>query len=299
MFNSPNWLQTIITEEHLPASFEALAIAHYLPLAEQIIQWKNHQKTPLVVGINGAQGTGKSTLSKVVSVALEQEHQCQTAVVSIDDLYHTKATRAELAQTVHPLMTTRGVPGTHDTNLGIQLLLDLKAGKKVPIPSFDKSTDDRRPESDWIIPPEPVDVIIFEGWCIGAIAQETAKLDHPINQLEKADDPDARWRSYVNAQLSGVYSELFAYLDRLVMLKAPDFECVHEWRSEQERKLHASIQKKNIHPDQASGLMTEDQITRFIMHYERLTRWMFSEMPQRADILFKLTKNHTIGESSK
>jgi len=294
MSTSPDWLQNIIGEEQLPSSFAQLAIDHYLPLADQIIAWKNQQSTPLVVGINGAQGTGKSTLSKVVSVALEKEHQCQTAVISIDDIYHTKASRAELAKTIHPLMSTRGVPGTHDTELGIQLLLDLKAGKTVPIPSFDKSTDDRKPESEWMTPPAPVDVIIFEGWCIGAIAQNNAALQNPINSLEETEDPEGHWRTYVNAQLAGDYCELFAHLDRLVMLKAPDFECVHEWRSEQEHKLRASILKKGQSTDQATGLMNDRQIARFIMHYERLTRWMFSEMPKRSDVLFRLTKEHLI-----
>lgn len=294
MLESQGWLLDIIREEHLPASFTTLAIDFYLPLADQMMAWKSQQSAPLVVGINGAQGTGKSTLSKVVAVALEKEHQCQTAVVSIDDIYHTKATRAELAKTVHPLMSTRGVPGTHDTELGIRLLLDLKAGKRVPLPSFDKSTDDRRPLSEWITTSKPVDVIIFEGWCVGAIAEGKSKLQQAVNCLEEIDDPDARWRMYVNAQLAGVYSELFSHLDRLVMLKAPDFECVHAWRSEQERKLHASILKNGQTIDQATGLMSESQIARFIMHYERLTRWMFSEMPKRSDVLFELTKDHYI-----
>ncbi len=221
------WLQKIIKEERLPASFEEQARDYYLPLAQQIVRWALLQEDPLVIGVNGAQGTGKSTLSKVVAVALEQEFGIRVAVISIDDIYHTKSKRIELGKQVHPLLVTRGVPGTHDTELGMQVLSDLKARRPVCIPSFDKSTDDRRPMDEWGNCSEPVDVILFEGWCIGALPQGKDALDHPINPLEQTEDADARWRTYVNQQLTGAYVPLFDLLDRLVILKAPDFECVH------------------------------------------------------------------------
>jgi D-glycerate 3-kinase len=291
------WLQRIIEEEHLPASFEGLVRAHYLPLAQQMVHWSAQQDRPLIVGVNGAQGTGKSTLSKIVAVALEQEFGIRAAVISIDDIYHTKATRIELAAKVHPLLNTRGVPGTHDTDLGIQLLRDLKARIPVKIPSFDKSTDDRRPAHEWVDCSSPVDVILFEGWCIGAIAQEAGALARPMNRLEEVEDADGRWRSYVNDQLEGPYLQLFDFLDRLVILKAPDFECVHHWRGEQERKLRESLLASHGDLTQAAGLMDEQELARFIMHYERLTRWMFSEMPKRADVIFELAADHSIAQA--
>lgn len=297
MSDSLLWLQKIIEEEHLPASFDGLVREYYWPLAQQIAHWSVQQDNPLIVGVNGAQGTGKSTLSKVVAAALEQELGIRAAVISIDDIYHTKAKRMELAAKVHPLLATRGVPGTHDTDLGIKLLSDLKASVPTRIPSFDKSTDDRRPIQEWIECSSPVDVILFEGWCIGAIAQEAGALEQPMNRLEETDDGDARWRSYVNDQLEGPYVRLFDFLNRLVILKAPDFECVHHWRGEQEGKLRDFLLAKHGDLSQASGLMNDQELARFIMHYERLTRWMFSEMPNRADVVFELSADHSIAQA--
>lgn len=291
------WLQKIIEEERLPESFEQKARKYYLPLAQQIVRWVSLQDEPLVVGVNGAQGTGKSTLSKVVAVALEQEFGIRVAVISIDDIYHTKSKRHKLAEETHPLLLTRGVPGTHDTDLGLQVLNNLKARRPVSIPSFDKSTDDRRPQDEWEDCSEPVDVILFEGWCIGAMAQDTEALAHPINSLEQMEDSDARWRTYVNQQLAGTYVPLFDLLDRLVILKAPDFECVHHWRGKQEQKLRTALMAQFGNTEHAQGLMNEQELARFIMHYERLTRWMFDEMPERADVLFELAEDHSMAHA--
>lgn len=291
------WLKKIIEDEHLPTSFEEKARDYYLPLTQQIVHWASLEEEPLVVGVNGAQGTGKSTLSKVLAVALEQEFGIRVAVISIDDIYHTKSRRLELGEQIHPLLVTRGVPGTHDTNLGMHVISELKARRPVCIPSFDKSTDDRRPQDEWENCSEPVDVILFEGWCIGALPQQMETLAHPMNSLEQTEDADARWRTYVNQQLAGDYVPLFGLLDRLVILKAPDFECVHHWRGEQEQKLRASLMAQFGNTEHAAGLMNEQQLARFIMHYERLTRWMFDEMPERADVLFELAEDHSMAKA--
>ncbi len=134
-------------------------------------------------------------------------------------------------------------------------------------------------------------MVLFEGWCVGARPQPEAELDKPINSLEAEEDKDARWRRYVNEQLAASYKQLFGRLDLLIMLKIPSFESVYEWRSLQERKLAASAADKT-----ASHVMDEATLQRFIMHYERLTRYMLAEMPQRADIVLKLNSDHTIEE---
>ncbi|NWK57293.1 kinase [Verrucomicrobiaceae bacterium N1E253] len=292
MSDVPRWLSQIMQEERLPSSFVGNAMGYYVPLAKKIQQWQREKGGVLVVGVNGAQGTGKSTMSKVLATALQEECGCCCAVISIDDIYQTKAVRAELAQQIHPLLATRGVPGTHDTTLGMQVIQDLMAGKLVPVPSFDKASDDRRPESEWTVPSEAVDVILFEGWCIGAVAEPPEALPKAINVLEEKEDADGAWRGFVNERLQSEYVDLFALLDRLVMIKAPDFECVHHWRGEQEDKLRAS-KASEVGAD-LSGLMSVEQLERFIMHYERLTRWMFDEMPGRADVLFELSAEHII-----
>jgi len=241
--------------------------------------------------MNGAQGTGKSTLSKVLALALEHEHQLSCAIISIDDIYLTRQERVQLSEDVHPLLKTRGVPGTHDVSMGIDLIKQLKHSKPVQLPVFDKAIDDRAPEEKWISCDTPVDIILFEGWCVGALAQQPQELANPCNSLEESEDKDAAWRTYANQQLAGPYRELFNLIDRLVMLKAPDFECVYQWRSTQEEKLRQRTADLGLH---SNSIMNDEQIKRFIMHYERLTRWMFEEMPERADCVLELNHDHNI-----
>ncbi|MGJ8677498.1 MAG: hypothetical protein ACSHX0_08270 [Akkermansiaceae bacterium] len=285
----PEWLKPILISESLPESFAETVTKHFSPIASQIADW--HQGSPLVIGINGAQGTGKSTLSMILAAELRAEYGKSTAVISIDDIYHTKQKRAELAETIHPLLLTRGVPGTHDVELGINVIKALKdGGDSVAIPAFDKASDDRRPDHEWRVHREPVDIIIFEGWCIGAVPEGEGNLFSPINELEKKEDASALWRNHVNYELEGSYRDLFSFIDKLIMLKAPSMECIYKWRSQQENKLRARLKPS----DDKSGLMNEQQLLRFIMHYERLTRWMLLEMPSRADILIKLREDHGI-----
>ncbi len=286
MLGISHWLPSLIKKEALPPAFEDLAVAYFLPLAEQIASWANHHPHPLVIGVNGAQGTGKSTMCKVLAQALEHNHHLQCAVISIDDIYLTHSERSKLAEDVHPLLQTRGVPGTHDIAMGLDLINQLKARQTPTIPIFNKAIDDRAPQEQWIKLDQAVDIILFEGWCVGAIAQQNQALATPINQLEKNEDREAVWRQFFNQQLKTSYAELFQLIDRLIMLKAPDFECVYEWRMTQEKKLDRNQQGK--------GIMNPAQLTRFIMHYERLTRWMFKEMPARADCVLELNHDHNI-----
>lgn len=260
-----------------------------------ISAWLAGQKkdTPLIIGINGSQGSGKSTLTHILSDLLEQGFNKKVISLSIDDLYKTNAERSELAQSVHPLFKTRGVPGTHDAILGLSIIKHLltKNPSEVRIPIFDKAIDDRLPESEWRGYDGTCDIIIFEGWCVGSIAQEESELLKPVNKLEKLDDPDASWRRYVNQQLAGIYSELYSQIDILLMLKIPDFNKVFEWRKLQEEKLRATLTDK---PDKITKTMSDTEINRFIMHYERITRHTLNEMPDRCDIVFELGNDHRV-----
>jgi D-glycerate 3-kinase len=263
----------------------------YLQLAAWVVsQKKNH---PLVLGVNGAQGSGKSTLCESLTLILAHGYGLRTVGFSIDDLYLTRAERERLARQIHPLLITRGVPGTHDVELGCRLLDALRnAGlcATVAVPSFDKAVDDRRPQAEWPSIEGPVDVVIFEGWCVGCKPQMDEDLVAPINVLEAEEDPDGSWRHYVNDQLKGPYADLFSRIDRLVMLCVPSMCSVFEWRSLQERKLAASLQLGGG----AAGhrLMDDSALRRFIMHYERLTRHALREMPARADITLFLDEAH-------
>lgn len=269
--------------------------AVYLPLAAALKQRATDQDTPLMVGVNGAQGAGKSTFCRLLQLVLEHGFGMRAVNLSIDDLYLTRAERADLAKRVHPLFATRGVPGTHDVALGMRLFDDLAqlgAGQTLMIPQFDKATDDRRPRANWLPVEGPIDLILFEGWCVGTRPQPDDTLDQPINRLERDEDPTGVWRRTVNHQLETVYRELFERLDLLIMLKVPGMQSVLQWRGKQERKLAAA------HSDEMlQRIMDSSALERFIMHYERLTRATLAEMPDRADLVLTLNEAHQFAGS--
>ncbi|MDP3908449.1 kinase [Novosphingobium sp.] len=234
-----------------------------------------------VIGLCGAQGAGKSTLVAALAGALE-DGGLPTAVLSLDDLYRTRRERQRLAAQVHPLLLTRGVPGTHDIALGLAVVAALERGEAAALPRFDKAADDRAAERDWPAAAADTRVLLLEGWCLGARPQAAAALVDPVNPLEAQEDPGGIWRGYANAALAGEYQLLFARLDALVLLAAPGWDVVARWREQQEAELRARSGPA------AAGVMTPDQVTRFIAHYERLTRHILAEMPPRADLLVRL-----------
>jgi D-glycerate 3-kinase len=239
-----------------------------------------NSRRPVVIGLCGAQGSGKTTLAGAVLDACGMEG-LRGATLSIDDLYLTHAEREELARKVHPLLATRGVPGTHDVALGRTVMAGLDKGEAMALPRFDKTRDDRAPKVDWPCSPANCEVLLFEGWCVGAKPQATGDLAAPVNRLEAVEDPQGIWRTYANEALSGAYSDLFARIDRLVLLAAPGFEVVHDWRLEQERELAGTA-------GPGAKLMDAEAISRFVRHYERLTRHILDEMPGRADLVIRL-----------
>ncbi|WP_299182733.1 hypothetical protein [uncultured Neptuniibacter sp.] len=290
-------LESLKVDIGLVDMFEAI----YVPLGAWLACQKQQKSGPLVMGINGAQGAGKSTLFNLLEVILTEGFGLKVVGFSIDDLYKTYDERRELSETVHPLLRTRGVPGTHDVDLGIDILNSLIASDEntiTKIPVFDKSTDDRCQAAVWQEWIGPADVIVLEGWCVGADPQEPEQLAKAINDLESEQDTAGLWREYVNAQLAGPYQELFSMIEVLVMLKVPSMDAVFEWRSLQEKKLAERV--KYIYdtqqPTEHLRIMNEEQIQRFIQHYERLTRHMLEEMPSRADVTLCLNNNHKIAE---
>jgi len=240
----------------------------------------------LVVGICGAQGSGKTTLARDLAADLGRAG-VSSATLSLDDLYLTRAERLTLAAQVHPLLVTRGVPGTHDVALGLATLDALAHGAATPLPRFDKARDDRAPVANWPISPAKTQVLLFEGWCVGALAQQEAALTAPINALERDEDAEGIWRQYANRALTGPYRQLFARIDVLALLAAPGFEVVQRWRGEQESKLRRA-------DPSAPGLMDEAGIARFIQHYERLTRHILTEMLARADLVAQLDEGRRV-----
>ena len=234
----------------------------------------------IVLSIAGAQGTGKSTLANLVALMLRECFSASVAVLSLDDFYLPRMDRERLAATVHPLLQTRGVPGTHDAVLMTEVLTALRQGASVQLPRFDKASDDRVGEEF-----QPAArIIICEGWCWGAIPEPAERLSEPRNALEAEQDSDGRWRRWINDELAG-YQPAFAADARLFMA-APSMEAVYRWRWQQEQGLAA--ERSGTH------IMSQSDIHGFVSLYERLTRWMLEEMPGRAELTVRLNESHQI-----
>ncbi|ESQ91824.1 hypothetical protein [Asticcacaulis benevestitus] len=248
--------------------------------AEVTQRLKAGDRRLLFIGLCGAQGSGKTTVTKAMGEALRRDG-LRVASLSLDDLYLTRDARQRLSQDVHPLLTTRGPPGTHDLGLAQSVFDDLAAGRATCLPVFDKAIDDRRSSSEWKPVDGACDIVLFEGWCTGARPQASAELESPINDLERREDSDGIWRRYVNAALAGAYQDLFARLDMLVLLAAPDFGIVARWRTEQEHALRR-------HAQTGTHIMSDSEVVRFTQYYERLTRHILHEMPERADLVVRL-----------
>jgi D-glycerate 3-kinase len=276
------WIDDFLAEERLPASFRLTLERVCLPLADFGQARREELGGTAVIGLCGAQGSGKSTAA-AAAVRLLEGRGLSAVSVSLDDFYLPRAARERLARDVHPLFATRGPPGTHDTGLACTVLDQLRLPGQVALPTFDKAADEPRPRSEWREFAAPADIAFIEGWCVGAAPQPVASLLQPTNTLEAVNDPDARWRLHVNAQLTGPYRSLFGRLDGLALLQAPNFEVVLGWRREQEQKLR----------DRTGRGMTGAELARFVAHYERLTRWILREMPKRADLVFRLDEDRS------
>ena len=243
-------------------------------------------KKPEVMGIYGAQGSGKSTLAAYLAARFKAESGRSALVLSIDDFYLTRAEREKLSKAVHPLLITRGVPGTHDVPLLLQILDQLiNFTGPLSIPRFDKLTDDRVPIEQFDLVTEPVDLVILEGWCVGITPEPTQNLLAAVNGLEAAQDETGAWRTYVNNQLREQYLSVWDRLDFLWALVAPNFEAVYGWRLEQETKMADS---RGLTP------MTPSELAHFVSHYERLTRHSIESIPKVADLSWFLDQNRTV-----
>jgi D-glycerate 3-kinase len=252
----------------------------WLPLVQRVAaRLTSAGAPPKLLAIAGAQGSGKSTLARLLTDELLR-HGVRAVTCSLDDFYLTRREREGLAGAVHPLLITRGVPGTHDVDLCERVITRLRTDA-VRVPTFDKGLDDRCAPASWPLA-GPVDIVVFEGWCLGARPQPHAALRAPVNDLERDEDGDGRWRAFVNDALDGPYRRLFARFDALVYLQVPDMDAVRRWRAEQEGQLPASRR------------MSAAALERFIRHYERLTRWMLQDLPARADLNVVLGAGHEI-----
>lgn len=283
-------IQDFMNQQKLDNGFKSTALNWFTPIAELLYDHQVRANKPLIIGVNGSQGSGKSTLTAFLKEYLTQLHNLNVAVISLDDFYYSKPIRQELADQVHPLLKTRGVPGTHDTKQLAQVLSSLKKGQSIRLPRFNKATDNPEPFSNWPKAEANVDIAILEGWCLGCTAQPKEQLIEPINDLEHNEDPQGVWRAYANTKLKQDYQPLYELFDFWLMLKAPEFGAVSDWRKQQESKLKASVgSNKN-----ASGIMTDSEIDRFIQHFQRLTEVGLRRLPRNMDLTLELDHNRAI-----
>ena len=284
-------LAAFIREHKLSPQYLGMAEKWFSPLISSILtHLKNTQNQPLIIGINGCQGSGKSTLAHYVRTILDEKHHIGAEVLSIDDFYLSRQQRQHLANTVHPLLFTRGVPGTHDIGLLIDVIKQFSNNhnESIPLPTFNKAMDDIDTNAGRMSHPAPR-VIILEGWCLGAAAQTPTELQDPINELESKEDQNGVWRNYVNDQLKGDYSTLFGHIETWIMLKAPSFDCVFDWRKEQENKLADVVNKSQL-----TNIMNDQQLRLFIAHYQRTTESCLKYLPQRVQHLFEFNEQREI-----
>lgn len=285
-------LEQFLADHQLPEGYAHIAQKWFIPLAKDILSHKKGAPGPFFVGVNGCQGSGKSTLCDFLRFYLEAQH-LHVVVLSLDDFYLSQPDRVQLAEQVHPLLVTRGVPGTHDTQLAHQVITALRQANSVALPRFNKATDNPYPTEQWPVINNRVDIVLMEGWCWGVPPQDQQALAEPVNKLEQNEDPDGTWRRYVNTQLADAYQSLFDEMQYWAMLKGPSFEHVYQWRCEQEHKLIARLTREGV-PDASQQGMTDAQINRFIQHYQRLTEHSFARLPQRCHTVFELDGDRQI-----
>ena len=260
----------------------------YLPIGKMINKNFLINKKTKIIGLTGGQGTGKSTISNILKIILQEGFNLNTVIFSIDDFYKTLKERKIMSKKISPLFLTRGVPGTHDTKILFNCIKELKKSKfkKILIPKFNKAIDDRISKSRWLKVNKKPNIVIFEGWCVGVEPQKKRDLIVPVNILEKDKDKKKIWRNKVNHELKSNYKRIFNLIDKIIFLKVPSFKHVYKWRLLQEKKLRIT--------SKGNKTMSDNQVKNFIMFYERLTKHMLKNLSHKADVVIKIDTKHKL-----
>ena len=260
---------------------------NYIPISFWIEKKYKEKGKTLFLGLSGGQGSGKTTITGILKIILNKFFKRNVRVTSIDNFYKTSDERNMMSKQIHPLFKTRGVPGTHDIRLVKNFFNNMKKNKfkEFKIPKFDKSTDDRMKNKYWSKIRKKPEIVILEGWCVGAKPQSNSLIKKPTNILERKEDRKLIWRKLVNEKLKKEYKKVFSMIDHLIFLKVPSFDMVFKWRLLQEEKL-----KKRSHLNKK--IMNYNQIKRFIMFYQRITLQMIKDLSKSASVVIFLKKNH-------
>tara|TARA_B100000029_G_scaffold357815_1_gene350595 strand:+ start:130 stop:1050 length:921 start_codon:yes stop_codon:yes gene_type:complete len=262
---------------------------NYIPISFWIEKKYKEKGKTLFLGLSGGQGSGKTTMAGILKIILNEFFRRNVFVTSIDNFYKTFDERNKMSKQIHPLFKTRGVPGTHDVRLLKKFFGNIKKNKfkEFKIPKFDKSIDDRTKNKYWTKIGKRPEIVILEGWCVGAKPQSNFLIKKLTNNLERKEDRKFIWRKNVNEKLKKEYKKIFSMIDHLIFLKVPSFDMVFKWRLLQEKKL-----KQRSHLNKK--IMTYHQIKRFIMFYQRITLQMIKDLSKSASVVMFLKKNHGI-----
>ena len=235
------------------------------------------------IGISGAPGSGKSTLARALVHYLNQAG-IPACLLSLDDYYLGRSQREQLAADLHPLFQQRGVPGTHELDRLLADFDQIRSGKLegLRLPVFNKSTDDRAAEHQWRSLEKAPRIIIFEGWCVGAIPQNQAELEAPANDMERIHDADGTWRQEVWKAWEQLYIALHKRLDQVWYIRVPDWNCVIDWRWQQEQELARM------------NLKSRAEVEKFLGSFERIVNHMQDSYKQWADLVIEADRNHGI-----
>ena len=253
----------------------------YLPL----IEFVNNNKGKKIL-LSGSQGIGKTTFIQLLKSTFKTQFKKNIITISLDDFYLDKNQRIYLSNNVHPLLKTRGVPGTHDIYCLSRVIDDLNKEKfPINLPIFDKLKDRRLKKIKKIITKS--DYVILEGWCLGCPPITKEYLFKNINNLEKLYDKKNIWRNYYNNQLKFNYKKLFNKFDSTIFFKSSSFKNVNKWRIKQENFLKKRSLNKSLG-------MSDNQIEIFIQHYEKITKWMLINFKDMANIIIKINKHQKI-----
>ncbi|KAH6673621.1 P-loop containing nucleoside triphosphate hydrolase protein [Halenospora varia] len=222
---------------------------------------------PFVIGLNGVQGAGKTTLVSALAQTLKEKEGLETLVLSIDDLYLKREDQVKLAEENkdNKLVQYRGEPGTHDIPLATSLINSLLHSKETSIPSYSKhlfsGLGDRLPPSEFhhVNKPNstPIRVIILEGWCVGFRSLSNAKV------AEKQASPSITLGKHKLEHLEFVNDKLKEYdimtneFDAFIHIDAEDTKYVYEWREQQEAALRR---------EKGTG-MSKEEVVRFVDGY--------------------------------
>ena len=239
--------------------------------------------------ISGSQGIGKTTILEILNKNFHKFFGKRILSLSLDDFYYDKAQREILSKTIHPLLMTRGVPGTHNIKEILNVINKFNQSEyPIKIPIFNKLKDTRGRKKRIIN--KKTDIIILEGWCCGSPPINKKYLQKNINILEKKFDKKFIWRNYYNNKLKNEYSRLYKKFDKLIYFNAPKFSYVFNWRLKQENNMKKTKKSKQG--------MRRKEIVEFIQHYEKISKWMMKILPGKASLTAYINTNQNITKIS-